>query len=226
MPKHSNLHLRKSNTTPYSRQPWQHHATNGFQKTTLRWVPKKVLQGQGYYTRTKQIWIPKKLQTPSFPTKVNSPIQGVHTCVSQRSTPNSTPIQRWVVQADYNKKKYKANAESPQQVFKSPTQLRLHEPTINPLNSNKSQAVIYSSHHPRKSYLSTSIAFTYSATFANQGYSITSHHHTAERYHIISPYIHNQVVGNRFTGISVRVGHSATKKRSEVSPKLLHKTAT
>ena len=141
VPKHSNLQLRKANPTPQSRQPWQHQATNGFQKTTLRWVPKKVLQGQGYYTGTKQIWIPKKLQTPSFPTTTNSPIQGVRTCVPQWSTPNSTPIQRWVVRADYNKKKYKANEESLQQVFKSPTQLRLHEPTINPLNSNKSRAV-------------------------------------------------------------------------------------
>ena len=113
MPKHSNLHLRKSNSTPQSRQPRQHHATNGFQKTTLRWVPKRILQGQGYYTGTKQIWIPKKLQAPSFPTTINSTIQGICTSAPHRSTPISTPNQRWVVRADYNKKKYKAMKRVP-----------------------------------------------------------------------------------------------------------------
>ena len=142
MPKHSNLHLRKSNPTPQSRQPRQHQANIGFQKTTLRWVPKRILQGQGYYTGTKQIWIPKKLQAPSFPTTINSTIQGIRTSAPHRSTPNSTPNQRWVVRADYNKKKYKANEESPQQVFKSSTQRRLQAPTITSLNSNnKSRAV-------------------------------------------------------------------------------------
>ena len=143
MPKHSNLHLRKSHSTPQSRQPRQYHATNDFQKTTLRWIPKKVLQGQGYYTGAKQIWIPKKLQALSIPTTINSAIQGIRKSAPNWSTPILTLNQRWVVRADYNKKKYKANEESPQPVFKSSIQSRLQAPTITSLNStNKSRAVL------------------------------------------------------------------------------------
>ena len=142
MPKHSNLHLWKSNSTSQSKQPKQRHVTHGFQKATLRWVPKRILQGQGYYAGAKQVWIPKKLQAPSIPTTINSAIQRIRKSEPNWSTPNSTLNQRWVVRADYNKKKYKANEESHQQLFASSIQSRLQAPTITSLNlADKSRDV-------------------------------------------------------------------------------------
>ena len=108
--------------------------THGFQKATLRWVPKRILQGQGYYAGARQVWIPKTLRAPSTPTTINSVTQGIRKSGPHRSAPISTPNQRWVVRADYNKKKYKAiEEESPQQLFKSAIQGRLQEPTVTSL---------------------------------------------------------------------------------------------
>ena len=96
-----------------------------------------MLQAQGYYKGTKQIWLPKTL-----PTIAKSPIHRNRTSVPQLAKTKSTPFQQWVVRTDNNKKKYKAIEESPKQVFKPPTHLRLYEPTVNPLSYNKSRAVL------------------------------------------------------------------------------------
>ena len=141
MPKQSNLHVRKSTSIPQSGPPKQRYPTHRFQETTLRWVPKRILQGQGYYAGAKQVWIPKKLQTPSAPTTINSVIQGFRKSVPHRSAPNPILKQRWVVRADYNKKKYKATEESPQQLFESSIQTP-QAPPVTSLNlADKARAV-------------------------------------------------------------------------------------
>ena len=58
-----------------------------------------------------------------------------------RSAPNPILKQRWVVRADYNKKKYKAQEENPQKLFESSIQTP-QAPTVTSLNlADKARAV-------------------------------------------------------------------------------------
>ena len=106
--------------------------------TTLRWMPKKILQAQGYYEGNCRLWVPKskksELQTnqptSQIPTMGSPSTRPEQTCQPKESSfrlkqepkePTKAIKQKWVIRADFNKKKYVATTELDPSLYKPST---------------------------------------------------------------------------------------------------------